>query len=253
MSLFLYRRQKTPLHLLDPRVKIITLILSFTAAAASSTLYSSAAVLMALAVLFVVSKSYYSIFKMGGLLFLIGFMTYILWVLFYEGKTQVVDLKVLKIYRESFSYASLMTIKFLNMLLCGILFLSITSLEEFSDGLLLLGVPYGVSFAVSLSFRLVLIFVSTGFTIVEAQKVRGNDTEKGGFFTRIRSFAPLLIPLILNGIKKAETLSLALESKGFSPGHKIDIKGKYSFKMTDTIAVILAAAASAAVIISGAA
>jgi len=132
------------------------------------------------------------------------------------------------------------------MLLCGILFLSITPLEEFSDGLILMGVPYRVAFAVSLSFRLVQVFVSTGFMIVEAQKIRGNDVEKGGLFSRMKAYAPLLIPLILNGIKKAETLVPALESKGFAPDNKIDIKGKYRIKPTDIKALVLVALFTAA-------
>jgi energy-coupling factor transport system permease protein len=93
--------------------------------------------------------------------------------------------------------------------------------------------PYPVAFAFSLSFRLVVVFVATGFTIVEAQKVRGNNVQEGSIIKRIRAYAPLLVPLILNAVKKAETLTLALESKGFSPQNKISIKGRFKMRLID--------------------
>jgi energy-coupling factor transport system permease protein len=247
MSLFLYRRQETIFHALNPAVKIIILLLCFTAASAAGSVPAAVSVFAGLIAMFFISSGFYSLNRMLGLLLTIAGMTFLLWMVFYEGKTLWIDLKAVKIYHESLPHAVLMSVKFVNMLLSGILFLSYTSLEEFSDGLLLLGAPYRAAFAISLSFRLVLIFVSSGFLIVEAQKVRGNDIERGGIFSRIRSYAPLLIPLILNGIKRAETLALALESKGFSPDNRIDIKGKYGFGAADiiTLAVVTAAAVAA--------
>jgi energy-coupling factor transporter transmembrane protein EcfT len=135
-----------------------------------------------------------------------------------------------------------MSLRFVDLLLAGLLFLSVTSLEEFSHGLMLLGVPYSMAFGLSLSFRLVTVFIATGFTIVEAQKVRGNNIAQGPFIKRIRAYAPLLVPLILSGIKKAETLTLALESKGFSPHNKIKPGARYAMRPSDW--AILAAAAA---------
>jgi energy-coupling factor transport system permease protein len=89
---------------------------------------------------------------------------------------------------------------------------------------------------------------------VEAQKMRGNDVTKGGLMKRIGAYAPLIIPLVINGIRKAETLVLALESKGFSPSKKPDMKGRYSLKPSDLAAgaaIFFAAAAAAALKIYG--
>ncbi len=65
---------------------------------------------------------------------------------------------------------------------------------------------------------------------MEAQKVRGNNVQEGSIIKRIRAYSPLLVPLILNAVKKAETLTLALESKGFSPHNKISLKGRYKMR-----------------------
>ena len=56
------------------------------------------------------------------------------------------------------------------------LFLSTTKVEEFTAGLARLGVPYRVGFAITLSFRLVPLFIDSALTVVQAQNLRGYDS-----------------------------------------------------------------------------
>lgn len=105
---------------------------------------------------------------MAGLFGIIGIMTFVLWLIFYNGPPG-----------DAHIFAAAMSLRFIDLLLVGLLLLSITSLEEFSAGLMLLGLPYPVAFALSLSFRLVIVFVATGFTIVEAQKTGEITCGKG--------------------------------------------------------------------------
>jgi energy-coupling factor transport system permease protein len=241
MSVFLYNRKNTPVHRLDPRVKIAMLLWSFLAAALAADLLSLGMVCVLLLIGFIIAGSTGNILKMGWMLLLIGGTTFILWVLFYRPAEGAENANVVM-------HAAVMTLRFIAMLLAGIFFLSVTALEDFSNGLMLLKVPYAAAFAVSLSFRLVNTFISTGFLIVEAQEARGNDATRGNIIKRVKAYAPLLVPLILNGIKKAETLNLALESKGFSPQNKPDISGRYIMKTAD-IAALGALAVSAVIII----
>jgi energy-coupling factor transport system permease protein len=228
MSVFFYTPQGTFLHRLDPRIKIVLLVLFFAVMAFMHDIYYLSIIVSGILACFIAAGSAENIGKMAILFGMIGCATFILWVLFYSGPPGGASV-----------YAGAMSLRFIDMLLAGLLFLSITSLEEFSAGLILLGVPYPAAFTVSLSFRLVIVFIAAGFTIVEAQKVRGNTVERGSVIKRIKAYAPLLVPLILNGIKKAETLTLALESKGFSPGNKIQIKDRYRMKISDWVALLL--------------
>jgi energy-coupling factor transport system permease protein len=236
MSIFFYLDKDSFLHRLDPRVKIFGLIFIFVFVALVNRLTGLLCIFAGLIFLFVLAKSLGNLQKMAALFFLIGITSFILWTIFYRGHEKIHVFGNFYIYRDALSYATLMGLRFVNMLLAGLLFLSIISLEDLSGGLIMLGVPYGVAFAISLSFRLVIVFVSTGFTIVEAQKVRGNNVEEGHILKRIKSYAPLLIPLILNGLKRAETLRVALESKGFSPKNKVRIREKYQMRAADWLA-----------------
>ncbi|HNR86768.1 MAG TPA: energy-coupling factor transporter transmembrane component T [Spirochaetota bacterium] len=225
MSVFFYTRGASPLHRLDPRAKITLLATVFAALSIAGHPVVMTAALIVLIALFALARSMASLRRMGPLFALIGAVTFGLWMLFYDGPLPPAH------------YAGAMSLRFMALLLAGLLFLSVTSLEEFTAGLIMMGLPYPVAFTVSLSFRLVIVFVATGHTIVEAQKVRGNDVTRGSVPARIRGYVPLLIPLILNGIKKADTLTLALESKGFSPGNRIRISDRYRLRGADVIAI----------------
>ncbi len=235
MSIFFFVPNDSFLHRRDPRVKIAGLIFLCILAMIEHSLYGQGLMAASLLVLFGCSRTGASLKKMARLFILIGTMTFVLWVLFYQGKTRWMLWGILPVYVGAISHAGVMSLRFLNMLLSGLLFLSITAIEDFYGGMVVLGVPYPFAFAMSLSFRLVMVFMSNAFAIVEAQKVRGNDIGQGNIFHRIKAYAPLIAPLILTGVKKAETLTLALESKGFSPQNKIDLSGKYNFGAADSL------------------
>jgi energy-coupling factor transport system permease protein len=233
MSAFFFLDQDSPLHRLDPRVKITGLFLFCLLAIAGKSISLSGLMSAMLLSLFLIGKSGRNLKKMAGFFTLIAVMIFMMWILFYRSEEKLWAWKYFAVYSGAASYAAAMSLRFLNMLLSGLLFLSITSIEDFFGGMIIMRVPYPFAFAVSLSFRLVMVFMSNAFTIVEAQRVRGNDITQGGLVKRIKAYAPLLTPLILTGIKKAETLTLALESKGFSPQNKMDFTGKYSLRTLD--------------------
>jgi energy-coupling factor transport system permease protein len=233
MNAFFFINNDSILHRLDPRVKLTGLFFFCMLAAIETSIPKMGLMIAMLLSLFLFSKSSANLKKMAGFFMLIGSMTFILWILFFRSEEKIWTWGNIAVYSGAGIHAALMSLRFLNMLLSGLLFLSITSIEDFFGGLIVMGVPYPFAFAVSLSFRLVMVFMSNAFIIIEAQRVRGNDITKGHIIKRIKAYTPLITPLILTGIKKAETLTLALESKGFSPQNKIDLSGKYRLSTPD--------------------
>ncbi len=233
MSVFFFINNNSFLHRLDPRVKITGLFFFCMLAVGGESIFQLGLMLAVLLTLFLQSGCGASLKKMAGFFLLIAAMTFVMWLLFFRGLEKRWVWSIFTIYSGAISFAASMSLRFLNMLLSGLLFLSITSIEDFFGGMVMMKVPYPFAFAISLSFRLVMVFMTHAFTIVEAQKVRGNDIAKGGILKRIQAYVPLIAPLILTGIKKAETLTLALESKGFSPQNKMDFTGKYRLRAPD--------------------
>ena len=101
------------------------------------------------------------------------------------------------------------------MISAGVVLISTTRNEELVLGLIKLGVPYRVGFAISTALRLVPTIASSTVTISQAQRSRGLDLDSGNLIARIKKFLPLLVPVFISTIRSTNIFAMALESKGF--------------------------------------
>jgi energy-coupling factor transport system permease protein len=107
-----------------------------------------------------------------------------------------------------------MGLRLVACLLFGLAFLSCTRTEDFALGLRSLGAPPGVSVAVSLAFRLVPALATTARHVIEAQRARGVDAAAGNFLRRLRSYIPLVTPVLAYALRGADLTAMALEARG---------------------------------------
>jgi energy-coupling factor transport system permease protein len=75
--------------------------------------------------------------------------------------------------------------------------------------------PYEFAFSFSLAFRFVPTIANEAQNILDAQQSRGYEMQKKGLISQIKNLFPLLIPLIINSIKRAFYVAEALESRAF--------------------------------------
>jgi energy-coupling factor transport system permease protein len=115
------------------------------------------------------------------------------------------------------------------MILCGAVFLSATRIEAFTAGLSMLGMPYSACFALTLGFRLAPLFMESAAAVLQAQRCRGLDLRRGGLLARLRKALPVLVPVFLGAVRRAEDMAIALESKGFRSGAKRTSHKRYPF------------------------
>ena len=134
-----------------------------------------------------------------------------MWNVFASGETHLfwfVDL-------ESLQYSLARTMLILLMIISGMNLLSTTRNEELVLGMIRLGLPYRVGFAISTSLRMVPTISSSIYIISQAQRSRGLDLESGNILERIKKYIPLLIPVFISTIRGTNVFGMALESKGF--------------------------------------
>jgi energy-coupling factor transport system permease protein len=81
-------------------------------------------------------------------------------------------------------------------------------------------VPYEFAFAFTTAVRFVPVLAEEAQTIMDAQKARGLELEKGGFLKRIRNYVPVLIPLIVSAIRRSLELAEAMESRAWGATKK---------------------------------
>jgi energy-coupling factor transport system permease protein len=81
-------------------------------------------------------------------------------------------------------------------------------------------VPYEFAFAFTTAVRFVPVLAEEAQTIMDAQKARGLELEKGSLLKRIRNYVPVLIPLIVSAIRRSLELAEAMESRAWGATKK---------------------------------
>lgn len=116
----------------------------------------------------------------------------------------------------------------LVLLVLGTSILTLTTTPiELTDGLeSLLGplksvkIPaHELAIMMALALRFIPILATETERIMKAQMARGADYESGNIIRRAKSFVPLLIPLFVSILKRADELALAMDSRCYRGGH----------------------------------
>jgi len=237
MPIYIYLDKNTPIHSLNPVTKILSLILLFISP--MLVIHPLYFLPYAMFLLWVgwASQSLANIRKVWPFLASIFTVTFLIWTFFHEGKEVLVRFGPLTIAKESILLGSGVGMRLDLLLIAGIIFLSTIKVEEFALGLNSLGLPYTVCFMLSLAFRLVPVFMDSAFTIVQAQKSRGLEFSRRNILQRIRLYVPIIIPVFMTALRKADQMAIALESKGFGFRKKRPFPAK--FRLQDCVAIVL--------------
>lgn len=240
--MYFYVERDDILHRLHPATKSIALLLFFLATLmVSHPLYSLIPFVLALLAL-LYGGGAINCKRILPLLFVLFILCLYIWTFLYvdpRGNYSWLRIFGIAFPKESVFFGLGMGIRISGMLLAGLAFLTVTRVEDFTAGLHRMGLPFGMCFGLSLSFRLLPLFVGTVLTISEAQRSRGLELEKGGILARARKYIPLLVPVFLSSIRSADGLALALESKGFGRKNPRSYLREYHFGFSDVIFLAL--------------
>mgnify|MGYP001048373591 CR=1 FL=1 len=234
MDAEMYINANSFIHRLDPRVKIVTFLLTFVAI----LLFQDPLWMLPIAILvliqIIISKAYINLRKIGFVLIVLMISSLILWNLFSTGETRL----FWRISVESLLYSFARTILMILMISTGMVLITSTRNEELVNGMIMLGMPYRVGFAISTALRLVPTIASSAVTISQAQRSRGLDLDSGNLLERVRKFLPLLVPVFISTIRNTNIFGMALESKGFGAKEKRTFYLEFKMKTSDYIVLI---------------
>lgn len=102
-----------------------------------------------------------------------------------------------------------------------LLFICTTNPSEFAASLNRIGVSYRVSYAVALALRYIPDVQREYHDISLAQQARGTEmSKKASLINRLKAASSILIPLILSSMDRIETISNAMELRGFGKEKK---------------------------------
>lgn len=102
-----------------------------------------------------------------------------------------------------------------------LLFVCTTNPSEFAASLNTIGVSYRISYSVSLALRYIPDIQREFREISLAQQARGVEmSRKVSLVKRLKSASAILIPLVLSSMDRIETISNAMELRGFGKNKK---------------------------------
>ena len=209
-----FRRVYSPIHNLDPRMKFIYVCAVFVAAILFGELIPLIALfLLPLPFVFLagVQKEWLRSLRGAAFLAIFIFVVNIASNFFTSGY-------VLTAVAVETAFA--MTLRFVVLVESFSVFFLTTSPDHLGLALEQSRVPYEFAFAFTTAVRFVPVLAEEAQTIMDAQKARGLELEKGGILKRIRNYVPVLIPLIVSAIRRSLELAEAMESRAWGATKK---------------------------------
>ncbi len=236
MAIYLYLDRGTFVHRLHPTVKVFAIFIVFWSVYWVDHPLALLPLGLILAAAAQFTRSWPNFYRLRWLFVMVVTSTAIAWMVFYRQGAPIAVIGPLYISRASLTFGLGRGIKLAELLATSVLFLSTTKVEEFTVGLSRLGVPYRVGFAITLAFRLVPLFIDSALTVVQAQSLRGHNFNRGGLAERIRRYVPVMIPVFMGALRKANNMAIALEARGFGMSAQPTSYIEYPVRLSDRAA-----------------
>ena len=215
------------IHRLDPRTKLILLIVYIVALFLASGWVSYLVMFGFLAAVIKVSTiPPKSIVKGMKPLVMILIFTGLLNLFFTQEGEILVDFWIITIYSGGLSRAVMMMARILMLITCTFLLTYTTSPIALTDGLEALlnplkkiGVPvHELSMMMCIALRFIPTLIEETDKIMCAQKARGADFENGSLMERAKALVPILVPLFISAFRRADELATAMECRCYQGG-----------------------------------
>ena len=242
MPLFLYIDRPTFLHRLHPVVKVLGMLCFFVAAFVSQRPAVMLPIAAGVTGLILWAGALPNVRRLRVLFILVFVMTFIIWSLFFRGGVPWLRLGPVSISATGIHFALGMAIKLATFLAVGVVFLSTTKIEEFAYALTRVGLPYKLGFTLTLAFRLVPVFLDAAVTVIQAQRCRGFNFDEGNLVQRARRYVPVIVPVFMGALRRADGMAMALEARGFQSGRVRTAYERFPFQVSDAAGLILALA-----------
>ena len=236
----------TPIHRLDPRTKLIWVVLYIVALFSAQWLVSYGLVLALLITVVALSKIQFKVIlkSMKPLLFII-LLTGLL-NLFYTQGTPLVSFWIFTISREGIFSAVFMVLR-ISMLITGTFMLTYTTspialtdgLERLLGPLKKIKVPvHELTMMMCIALRFIPTLIEETDKIISAQKARGADFETGSIFSRAKALIPILVPLFISSFRRADELAVAMECRCYHGGEGRTRLKELSYRRVDYVVLI---------------
>ena len=217
----------SPVHRLDPRIKLI-LTIAYIVSVFIAESFAGYALLLGW--IFFVCRLSHIPFKMvlKGLkpLRIIIILTFLLNLFMTPGYKEWVSFWIIRITEEAFLQALFYSLRLIFLVAGTSLLTLTTSPIALSDGIELLLTPlkkihfpaHELAMMMTIALRFIPTLLEETDKIMKAQMARGADFESGNLLSRAKAMIPLLVPLFVSAFRRAGDLAMAMESRCYHGG-----------------------------------
>ncbi|MCD8209636.1 MAG: energy-coupling factor transporter transmembrane protein EcfT [Coprobacillus sp.] len=251
-----YTNYDTPIHRIEPRVKIILMIILIVPVFFKFTNWYTNMIMVAILLIFFFLITALSRTKIRTLLrslstmwFLILFLLvvylfvpnssyHIVMVQFSGGYTLYWD----SVYQCFYIIIRLFLIVAIAMMLtCTTKNTDLTyAFEWYMAPLKVVHFPsHAIAMTLSIALRFIPTLLEESSRILKAQESRGIDFSHGGFGRRFRAIIALIIPLFNSAFSRSDELAHAMEARGYDPNAKRTRYRKYPLHSVDLYATLI--------------
>ena len=238
----------SPVHRLDPRTKLLAVVLYIVALFLASWFVTYAIMFVVLAGSIAISRVPIKSIVRGlkPVLFIVVF-TAVLNLFYTPGNTVLVHFWIFTITLEGVWRAFFMVVRIM-MLISGTFLLTYTTspilltdgLESLLNPLKKIRVPvHELAMMMSIALRFIPTLIEETDKIMSAQRARGGDFESGSLIQRAKALLPLLVPLFISAFRRADELATAMECRCYHGGEGRTRLRQLKYKLADYVTLFL--------------
>ena len=241
MTIGMYYPVDSPIHRLDPRIKLIAVLVFLVSLFLFGSFMGYAVVTVFLFTVICLSKVPVSyIFKgMRAIVFLLIFTSF--FNIFFTKGDILWEWKIIHITYQGLRQALFMAMRLIYLVVGSSMLTYTTTPGQLTDAIeSLLGwlkvfrVPvHDFAMMMSLALRFIPLLLSEANRILDAQSARGADIENGGLVKKLRSFVSILVPLLVSATRRAYELGMAMEARCYGAKKKPTKLKPLRFRFSD--------------------
>ncbi len=216
----------TVIHRLDPRTKLILVVVYIVALFIANTYVAYAVLIAVIAAAVAISKvSPGAILRNLKPLIVILILTVVLNMFYTDGRV-LVQFWIFKITAEGITRSIQMLLRIVLLITGTFLLTYTTSPIALTDGIELLFSPlkklhvpvHELAMMMSIALRFIPTLIEEADKIMSAQKARGASFDTGKLTERAKALVPLLVPLFISAFRRADELAVAMECRCYHGG-----------------------------------
>lgn len=235
------------IHRLDPRVKIVMLIIMIVFIFTIKTLniYGVAFLFVFFVILCARISLLFVLKSLRPILFFI-FITFVLNLFMLPGEV-IWKWHFLQISKEGLALSIQMSCRIILLIMLSSLLTFTTSPIELTDGieyllspLTVVGFPsHELAMMMTIALRFIPTLMEETEKIIKAQLARGADFQSGSIVKRVKNLIPVFVPLFISAFRRADELALAMESRCYRGGKYRTHMKELKITVHDVLAIFL--------------